>query len=136
MALVVANVGENLLLQYAFKTSSGAENFTLKLFTNNYTPVAGSIASNFTECAISGYSAKTLTRGSWNDASTNGSNKAEISYATQSWTFSGSGTVYGYYVVSASGGVLLWAELFPSARTIASTDVLNLTPKFTFNSES
>lgn len=136
MALVVANVGENQLMTWALKGTSVTENLTLKLYTNNYTPVAGSTAGSFTECAVSGYSAKTLSRASWGDPSTNGSGKAEMAYASQTFTFTGSGTIYGYYIVSASGAVLMWAELFSSARSVASGDSLTITPKITGNSEN
>lgn len=136
MALVVANVGENLLMTWAVKSTTTPENWTLKLYTNNYTPVAASTAGNFTECAVSGYSAKTLTRGSWGDPTTNGSGKAEMAYAAQTFSFTGSGTIYGYYVVSATAGTLIFAELFSSARSVASGDSLTITPKITGNSEN
>ena len=55
MALVVPNVGEIQLMTWALKGTSVTENLTLKLYTNNYAPVAGSNAGNFTECAIAGH---------------------------------------------------------------------------------
>lgn len=136
MPLVVANVGENLLMTWAMKSTSTPENLTLKLYSNNYTPVAGSTAGNFTECAVSGYSAKTLSRASWGDPTTNGSGKAEMSYAAQTFSFTGSGTIYGYYVVGSTSGSLIFSELFAAARTVASGDSLTITPKFTGNSEN
>lgn len=136
MPLVLANVGENQIMTWALKGTSVTENLTLKLYSNNYTPVAGSTAASFTECAVSGYSAKTLSRASWGDPSTNGSSKAEMSYAAQTFSFTGSGTIYGYYIVSASGNVLMWAELFSPARSVNSGDSLTITPKITGNSEN
>lgn len=136
MALVVANVGENLLMTWAVKSTSTPENWTLKLYTNNYTPVAASTHTNFTECAVSGYTAKTLSRGSWGDPSTNGSGKAEMSYAAQTFSFTGSGTIYGYYIVGATSGTLIFAELFSAARSVASGDSLTVTPKFVGSSEN
>lgn len=136
MALVVSNVGEIQLMTWALKGVSVTENLSLKLYTNNYSPVASSIASNFTECAISGYSAKTLSRASWSNPVTNITGKAEMSYATQTFTFTGSGTIYGYYIVSESGNVLLWAELFPTARAVVSGESLAVTPKIVGSSEN
>lgn len=136
MAIVFANVGEVLAMTWGFKSTSAPENLTLKIFSNNYTPVAGSTAGSFTECAISGYSAKTITRSSWGDPSTNGSGKAEMAYAAQTWTFTGSGTCYGIFVVGATSGTLIYAELFSSARTVTSGDSLTYTPKLTGNSEN
>lgn len=136
MALVVPNVGEVQLMTWALKGTSVTENLTLKLYTNNYAPVAGSNAGNFSECAIAGYSAKTLTRGTWGNPTTGGNGKAEMVYPAQTFTFTASGTIYGYYVVSASGNVLLWAELFTPARSVNSGDSLAVTPKLVGSSEN
>lgn len=135
MALVVANVGELLLLDALLKDSSG-ENFYLKLYKTNVTPDQDSVDSDFTEADFSGYSAKTLTRSSWDAASTV-SNKASSSYVAQTWTNSGSSqTIYGYYIVGVSTGTLYWAELFASPRVLATGESETLTPVFTLNSES
>ena len=53
-------------------------------------------------------------------------------YAQQTWTFDGTGgatTVYGYYVVQAGSGELMFAERFGTPPTIASNgDQIKLTP--------
>lgn len=135
MALVVSNVGEIQLMTWALKGTSVTENIILRLYTNNYTPVAASTSANFTECAIAGYSAKTLSRASWSTPTTNVYGKAEMSYAVQTFSFTASGTIYGYYVVTASN-VLLWAEMFSSARSVNSGDSLAVTPKLVGSSEN
>ena len=135
MALVVTNAGELLLQTWAIKSTSTPENLTLKLYSNNYTPVATSSSGDFTESSFSGYSAKTLTRSSWNDPTTV-STKAEITYADQTFTASGAGTVYGFYIVGATSGTVIWAEKFASARTLASGDTLTVSPKITAASEN
>jgi len=137
MPLVIANVGELELLDKMLKDALTVdENYTLKLFTNNVTPDQASIASTFTEATFTGYSAKALTRTAWS-AATTVSNKAQSSYSQQSWTCGATGdTIYGYYVIAATSTVLLWAEKFDSPRIVANTDVFNVTPVFTFNSEN
>lgn len=137
MPLVVPDVGEVELLDKMLKDALTVdESYTLKLYSNNYTPVQGSTAASFTESTFTSYAAKTLTRAGWT-AATTVSNKASASYAQQSWTCGTTGgTVYGYYVIGTTSTVVLWAELFPVARVLAVNDVLNLTPVFTLNSEN
>jgi hypothetical protein len=100
MALVFANSGELLAVQGMLKTTSTPENLTLKLFKNDYTPTATSTAGDFTEADFTSYTAKTLSRGTWQSPSTV-SGKATIAYYTapQTWTCGATGnTIYGYYV--------------------------------------
>ena len=138
MALKTPNAGELELLDKMLKDAlSTNESYVLKLYKNNYTPVDASTGGSFTEADFTSYVAKTLTRALWNAAVTVGG-KAESSYGSGplSWTCGASGnTVYGYYVIGATSGTVLWAELFATSRVLAQDDVLNLTPKFTLNSE-
>ena len=64
LTLLVPDAGEVQLLTIALQKAT-VETQTLKLYVNNYTPVEGSIASNFTEMSTNGYAAKVLTRASW-----------------------------------------------------------------------
>jgi hypothetical protein len=121
----IPNVGELLLLTWALKSTTVPENLNLKLYTNNYTPVGGSIASNFTECAISGYAAKPISRGSWSTPTTV-SGEAIASYPTQTFNFTASGTIWGYYVVGYTSNTLIFAEQFNSAILVASGDSLGI----------
>jgi hypothetical protein len=107
-------------------------NLTLKLFKNDVTPVAGSIASLLTEADFTGYSAKTLTSGSWG-AATTASGIATAAYAQQTWTATAIGaTVYGWYIVNGAGE-LLAAKRFDSAITIANGTVIRATPSVPFS---
>ncbi len=135
MSIVVCNAGEIFLLEAAMKTSS-PENLVLKLFANDYTPIPTSTAGSFTEASFSGYSAASLSRSSWTSASTNGSGKAEISYPVQTFSATSSQTIFGYYVVGATSGNLVYAERFGSPRSLISGDTLNVSPKMTLSSES
>lgn len=134
------NIGELELLDKMLKDAlSSDENYILKLFTNNVTPDANFAVGSFVQATFTGYAAKTLTRTNWNAAIT-ASGKAESSYgsAPQSWTCGTVGqTIYGYWIDNGQGSpTLLWAEKFSVARVLADGDVLNLTPKFTLNSEN
>jgi len=58
----------------------------------------------------------------------------DTEYAEQTWTFTGSfgATVYGYYVVQTTSGILMWAERDASPYTPANNgDQIKLTPKIT-----
>lgn len=130
MALLSPAIGEMMLLENALKTTTPNAQ-TLKLYTNNYDAVNGSTNANFTECAIAGYAAKSLTRAGWS-AATSG-NPSFIQYATgQVFSFTGTGTVVGYYIVDAvSTTTVLWAErLYAGAgQTFNNGDSLTVTPK-------
>jgi len=132
MALTLADVGADVILGTFFNSSPALGNLTLKLFTNNVTPADTDTAGTYTEASGGGYSAITLTNGSW--TLTVGDDPSDVVYAQQTFTFtgalSGSATVYGYFVVNA-GGTLLWAEqLGASFQPANNGDTLKITPKF------
>lgn len=137
MALVFCNAGELLAIVWMLKSTTTPENLTLKLFKNDYTPVATSTAGSFTEADFTNYTPKTLSRDTWGTASTV-SGKASIAYdsSPQTWTCGATGnTVYGYYVVGATSGTLIYAERFTISRVLANGDTLNVQPVVTLNSE-
>lgn len=138
MPLVFANSGELLAIQWMLKATSTPEDLTLKLYKNDYVPVATSSTSDFTEADFTSYSAKTLSRATWQSPSTV-SSKASIAYDTapQTWTCGATGnTIFGYYVVGATSGTLIFAERFGSSRTLGNGDSLNVQPLLTLNSEN
>ena len=129
MSLVVPNVGELLVLEYYLQSGP----LTLKLYSNNYTPVEGTTTAAFTEVAGGGYSAKTLNVGDW--VLTAGDPSFGL-YAQRTFAFTGPtnapGTIYGYYVIDALG-VTRWAERFPGSNIpfspIAGSSI-KVTPRF------
>ena len=112
MAIVVSNSGEVEMLTLLL-----AGNLTYHLYSNDYTPVEGSVVGNFTEATLAGYSAETITGGTWTigttDNITSGSND-DIDFI-----LTGAGTVYGYYVTNGDGD-LMWSERFTSEGTFTS----------------
>ena len=130
MPLVFPNNGEDAMMKDMLGITTPA-NLTLKLFTNNYTPIPTSIASSFTEMAGQGYAAKSLAMASWSVSSIAGTSTAV--YPAQTWTFTGGGptTIYGYYIIGADG-VIRGAELFPIPFVAQySGDAVVLTPQIT-----
>jgi len=112
MALTVPDVGEVLTLSYIVNKATPS-NVKLHLFSNNATISDSTVLGDLTECAISGYSAITLTGSSWTVATNTGTTSA--TYAQQTFTLTGSGNVYGYYVTDNAGTGLLWVEKFTDA---------------------
>ncbi len=134
------NQGELELLDKMIRDHlSTDEKYILRLYKVDHTPVDADTTTNYTEADFTTYAEVTLNRGAtaWNAASTSGT-KAEIELAAQqSWTSGTAGnTIFGYYMVAATSNKLLWAEKFGTPRVLANQDVLNLTPKFTLESES
>jgi hypothetical protein len=132
MPLTYSDEGAGVDLGIIFNNSlpAGGNNLTLKLFTNDVTPLDTDTAATYTEASGGGYAAKTLTNGSWTIAG----DPKTASYAEQTFTFtgalSGGATVYGYYVVDADNK-LKWAERLPVAQTPATSgDEIKPTPKF------
>lgn len=136
MSLVIPNVGEALILDNALKTAS-PEALILKLYSNNYDPVAASTAGSFTEVASGGYAAKNLSRAGWGAAVPGA--PSQSTYGTpQVFNWTGAATVVGYFLVGAVSGTLYWAErLYAGAgQAFANGDSLTVTPKITFASAS
>ena len=112
MALLVPDVGEVLLLSYALdKVVPG--NVFLRLFTNNYTPVEGSVYADFTEATADGYAEIEIEGNDWTIATSVGVTTA--AFAQQTFTFTAASTNYGYYVVNNAKNQVLWAERFSDA---------------------
>ena len=135
MALLVPNVGEVVLLTDLLHGGNTRENWTLRLYKTDVTPAEGDVAGSYTVADFTGYVGKTLTRtvnpGTTWETPTTSSGTTFSTYAQQSWTHGGGAaqTVYGYYLVGATSTTLILAEKFATARTLASSDVLNLTPR-------
>lgn len=111
MALLVPDVGEVEFLKAALQVTNMSATMTLKLYTNNINPGESDTAGTYTGAAGFAYADKTLTGASWSVSTV--ATITSGTYAQQSWTFSGAlGLVYGYFVIRADTGVLLFAERF------------------------
>lgn len=132
MAIVASDQSERNLIDRLLNGNTG-ENLLLKLFKNDVTPGESTVVGDFTEADFSGYAAKTLTNSSWAAATTDGGGSSSSSYAEQTFTPTADPAqdIYGYYIVGATSGKLMWAERFSDApRNVAGGDDLKVTPKF------
>lgn len=127
MSLLCPSVGEANMLNNALQATT-PEALTLKLYSNSKAPAAADTAASYTEVSAGGYAAKSLTRAGWNAAT---GTPAVSTYGTeQVFNFTGTVTVYGYFLVGESSGTIYWAEeIYPSGQTFNNGDSLTLTPK-------
>lgn len=128
MTLLVPNNGEARMLK-AIVNHTAPENPVLKLYTNNITPAETDTAGTYTEASGFGYAAITLTGASW--TITEGA-PSDASYAQQTFTFTGNlGNVYGYFIVQATSGIVLWSERFSDGPYSISNngDQIKITPR-------
>ena len=129
MALLIPDVGEVAALDM-WLSDAAPEAQTLKAYKNDVTPAEGDTAATYTVATIAGYADKAMARASWNAASTAGGVSSKT-FPQQTWNFTGTGVVVGYYVIKAVAGTLLWAErVFSSpGQTFNNGDSLAITPK-------
>lgn len=129
--LVIPDAAEEAFLDLIL-----AVNYTLRLFQNDYIPIETSVTADFTEADFAGYSAAALTGGSW--VSTQG-DPSFGTYAQQTFTRSSTGaaqTIYGYYLVTTTGGLLRAAERFDSPVILELiNDAIKITPRITLRDE-
>lgn len=109
----------------------------MKLFKNDYNPVAGTILADLTVADFTGYVAKNLA-GAATQAALDAGNRAVTLWNLLTWTKNGvtGNTIYGYWVVDGAGS-LLWVERFASggyAMTVDGTQ-LQLVPQLTARSQ-
>jgi hypothetical protein len=130
MALLVPNAGEVLILKN-FLNHTAPQNLKLKLFKNDKTPADGDSEASYTEATFSGYSDADLTGANW---TVTGGAPSEASYPQQTFTSDANQAtqnIYGYYIVQAVSGFIMWAERFPNGPyPIANAgDAIKVTPK-------
>jgi len=134
MPLLISNLGERILIDWMLRSVGGS--MTLKLYSNDFTPLLASVVGDFTESTFTGYSARTLARSGWGAPATNAQGKGELQFSPDlTWTAASSQTVQGYFVVDASN-VMIFAEKFAQSRNLVSGDILTLSARFTLASET
>lgn len=132
MAVVFTNAAETVALK-AFLNQTAGETLVLRLYSDDQTPAKTDVAADYTEVSGNGYSAKTLTPGTFTFTDGDPSTAA---YPQQTFSFSGAaGNVYGYYVTQATSGALMFANRFSNAPiNIANNgDEIRITLTITLN---
>lgn len=108
--IIIPNVEEIRILTWLFGTT-----LTVKLFATDVVPTKASTVASFTEAAGGGYAAIPLLSGSWTHTPGVATPSYSLYDETIEWVFTGvttgTGIIYGYYVVD-SLGVLRWSERF------------------------
>lgn len=138
MPIVVTNSGEIQLMQRALDSTASQENLLVKLFKNDYTPVATTDSTDLTVADYDSYADGTMVTGSWGAAATDGTGSAVISYGSN-FVFDGTGstnTVYGYWVEGQTSGDVYWAERLSNAVTVGGGSSFTITPKLVGRSEN
>lgn len=132
MALVVPNNGEGDAAEY-FVNRAAPENLVLRAFESNTTPAETDTAASYTEFTAPGYASITLPGASWGAPSEGA--PTSIAYAQQTWTLTGAGSAYGYYMTRVTSGRIALAERFTGAPfTIPSGGgTIKVTPTITFD---
>lgn len=124
MAFSISREGETQMLNL-WLGKAASESLELRLFTNNITPAEADTAATYTEMSGLGYAKKTLVSGSWTVTANSGvtiAGAAKAVYPLQTFTLTaGAGaTIYGYYIVGATSGLLYLSEVFSPIATIPS----------------
>lgn len=146
MALLSPHEGEIQLLTDLLGGGT-LEAWQLALYNSNITPSETDTAATYTahETAFTTYARKTLTRSiagtTWQtvvaqapSGSPPWSSRSMVAHsqygtAPQSWTCGATGdTIFGYFILGATSGKLICAELFATPRTLANGDTLSITP--------
>lgn len=129
--IVVPNEGKILALErWLAPDVVTGEDWNVKLYSNNYTPVDASTASDFTEATFTGYAQVAVTESDWSGATIT----SNVAYSTSSLsplyscTGGGGQTIYGWYAVGATSGKVLAAEKFATAIVLVSGASIELDP--------
>jgi hypothetical protein len=112
MPLIAPNVGQVFLLKYMLNVTVPTS-VELRLYTNNLTPAYSDTVSSYAESSAAGYAGITLTGANWTVATSSGTTVAN--YAQQTFSYTTSESVYGYYVTRIGKNEVLWSERFSGA---------------------
>ena len=130
MAGMLVNQGETIMLE-ALVNKTAPQSLVLKLFTNDKTPAEGDAAGAYTEASGNGYASVALTPASWTTAA---GAPSQVEYPQVTFTFTGAlGSVYGYFIVQTTSGLLVAAERFSDGPYVIvnNGDQIKITPRVT-----
>ena len=111
MTLLVPNTGEGRILNNMVNKVA-PQDLSLKLFKSNTTPAEGDTAGTYTEADFTGYTDADLVAGNWTITEGAPSNATAAQQTFTSSADQSTQSIYGYYLVQTSSGILMWAERF------------------------
>lgn len=130
MTLRIPSPSEALLLEYMLGKTA-VDTLQVRLFSNNVTPGESDTSATYTQVSGNGYAGISLTAANW---TVSAGDPTVATYPQITFTFTGAaGNVYGYYVVAATSGNLLWAERFTDGpyNIAQAGDSIKITPRMT-----
>lgn len=129
MLMVVPNEGKLYFSDVTFGVEL-AEDLEFQLYSNNYTPVDTTTAGDFTPATFTGAGVFTVLTTDWIGAAISANVAEQETLNVPTWTHGGGAgqTVYGWFAVTAVGGVVAMAQRFDAARTLTSGSIESLDP--------
>lgn len=131
---IVVDEGLTHILDVALSGGTQDTTWFIGIYKNNYTPVAGDVASTFAGAGVANEISTEVdetTRPAWTEA---GVSSKSITNSASPAVFTANTTVsaYGAFMISdntmgGTSGVLMAASKFPAVRNLLNTDVLNIT---------
>lgn len=131
MNMVIPNEGKLAFLNVMLPDDgTDQEDFYVRLYKNNYTPVNGSTGADFTEADFTGYSQVAIARSDFTDPYISSNVAFTDSAVIPVYTCTGGSaqTVYGWYMVGQTTGTVYAAQKFDAARSMASGAEEHLDP--------
>lgn len=129
--MVIPDVGKERLIEWMLSTEDASfGDLDVALYTNNYTPVDGSIFSSFTAASFTGSSPIAIHRSDW----TGPTLTSHVAYMTlptpPAWTCTAGGpqTCYGWFLYDPSDDTVIAAQKFAVARVMDTGSIESLNP--------
>lgn len=130
MLMVVTNDGKEYFLGCLFGNGPDPlDDYSVRLFKNDYTPVDASVTADFTQADFGGYAAVGISQGAMDppvivanvgEQSFNGPPTYTCDSGADQW-------VYGWYMIGQNSGKTYLAQRFdePRLMTVGAIEVLN-----------
>jgi hypothetical protein len=135
MPLVLPNQGEGILLSNTLKGGlEGDPAWDIGLYKNDYTPVQGSVNSDFTEADFTGYARQGIDPSLWTSPTIISNRASMTANSGDPYEFTNTGssqTIYGYFIFDTTSSLIIAAEKFGTSRTLATGDKLEVTVNWT-----
>ena len=132
MALIVPNGGEVIALQAMLGKRPADVVHTLCLYENNVTPGESDTVVTYTTATFSGYASEEVSADDWTITAGAPSSAACVQKSFTSDAAQSAQSIYGYFLVEASSGDLVYAERFSSTPTIENNgDAIRVTMNIT-----